>query len=100
MPKWGVLCLGQAKIPYSASQKFAEIVDKCGMTYTEPEQSYCAILSGDGDDDKNDKAIQIQMERVMNAKIPILLVILNTASAAIYARVKYWGDTTNGRFSN
>ena len=99
MPRWAVLHLGQAKLPYLATKTFEEILEKCGMKYTQPVQSYHAKLQGDRDDDVDDNAIKIEMEKVMEAHVPILLVVLNTASAAIYARVKYWGDTTYGRFS-
>ena len=100
MPKWAVLCLGRANIPDSATRKFQEILGTCGMGSTEPEgKRYSAQLSGVGDDDRNDHAIKTQMDQVSKAQIHVLLVVLNTKSAAIYARVKYWGDTTYGRFS-
>lgn len=101
MPKWAVLRLGGAQIPNSAARKFEEILNTCGMTFTKPDEyKYDAEILGEGDGDENDNAIKIEMDKIMKAGISILLVILNTASAAVYARVKYWGDTTNGRFSN
>ena len=80
--------------------KLQEILGTCGMGSTKPEgKRYSAQLSGVGDDDRNDNAIKTEMDKVMKAQIPLLLVVLNTKSAAIYARVKYWGDTMYGRFS-
>ena len=100
MPKWAVLCLGGANIPDSATRKFQQILGSCGMGSTKPERTrYSAQLRGVGDDDENDHAIKTVMDQVMKAQIPVLLVVLKTKSAAIYARVKYWGDTTYGRFS-
>ena len=100
MPKWAVLCLGGATVPASASEKFQEILGTCGMGSTKPERKqYSTRLFGVGDDDINDNAIKNEMDNVMKAQIPILLVVLKTKSAAIYARVKYWGDTTYGRVS-
>ena len=70
------------------------------MGSTKPEgRPYSARLLGVGDDDRNDNAIKNEMDKAMKAQIPILLVVLNTKLAAIYARVKYWGDTMYGRFS-
>ena len=69
------------------------------MKFTKPVESYHANLPRDSDDDVNDNAITTEMDKVVKAQIPILLVVLNTKSAATYARVKYWGDTTYGRFS-
>ena len=100
MPKWAVLRLGGAKVPNSATRKLEEILNTCGMTFTRPEHNYDVKILGEGDDDENDNAIKIEMDKIMKAGISILLVILNTASAAVYARVKYWGDTTNGRSSD
>ena len=100
MPKWAVLCLGGANVPASATRKFQQILRSCGMGSTKAERKqYSAQLLGVGDDDRNDHAIKTEMDQIMKAQIPILLVVLNTKSAAIYARVKYWGDTTYGRFS-
>ena len=99
MPRWAVLYFGRDKLPNSATRKFQEILEACGMTFTRPVESYHANLPGVSDDDVNDNAIKTAMDKVMKAQIPILLVVLKTKLAAIYARVKYWGDTTYGRFS-
>ena len=100
MPKWAILRVGGANVPASATRKFQQILGNCGMGSTKPEgKRYSAQLLGVGDDNRNDHAIKTELEHVMKAGISILLVVLNTASAAIYARVKYWGDTTYGRFS-
>ena len=101
MPQWSYLCLGRANLADLNHEQFKEAVEACGIGYTEPapREGFRAVLPGHGDDDANDNAIKEAMTRILNARIPILLVVLEKKSALIYARVKYWGDTVNGMFS-
>ena len=70
----------------------------CGMGKARPSPStgFRASLRGTGDDDTNDAAIHNAMQAVSKLQIPILLVVLDSQSAAIYARIKYWADTNFG----
>ena len=101
MTKWSYLCLGRANIPITAFEQFKIALQGCGMVYKgpEPDGGYRAELPETGDDDKNDEEIKKQMALAAKDEVPILLVVLNTATPAVYARVKYWGDTTYGMFS-
>lgn len=96
MPKWSFLCLGRARLSQTTIGQFRESLASCGMDSPEPVMGYSADLPGYGDDEKNDTAIKIAMTQVSDKGIPILLVILDTPSAAVYARIMYWGDTHCG----
>ena len=98
MVKWSYLCVGRATLPDESKTQFMGALDLCGMGDARPSplEGFRAVLSGSGDDDTNDHAIHDALDEVMNLKIPILLVILESPSAAIYARIKYWADTNFG----
>lgn len=68
------------------------------MTYALPEplKGYSVSWKGLGDDDKNDEEIEDAIKKVRLDGVKMLLVILDTKSAAIGARVKRWGDVGNG----
>ena len=101
MPKWFYLLLGEAGLPDLTLGQFKEAVKACGIEYTDPapQDGFRAVLSRYGDDDADNDAIKEAMTTILKAQIPILLVVLKTKSAAVYARVKYWGDTYSGMFS-
>lgn len=97
MPIWSFLRLGNARLSDTTIWQFREALRSCGMDSPVPVRGLHAPLPGSGDDENNDQAIQKAMAQAADDGIPILLVILETPSAAVYARVKYWGDTTCGR---
>ena len=99
MPKWSYLCVGRAMLPDESLTQFTEALALCGMgnAAPSPPDGYRVELPGSGDDDTNDGAIHNALEAVLEAQIPILLVILDSPSAAIYGRIKHWADTKFGR---
>ena len=100
MKKWSYLCVGRAKLPDESLTQFRATLPLCGMENATPSPpaGFRAALPGSGDDDKNDEAIHNAIQAVYKSQIPILLVILDSPSAAIYARIKYWADTKFGMY--
>ena len=98
MPKWSYLCVGRATLPDASMGQFIGALARCGMGNTQPSPSrgFRAALLGSGDDDTNDEAIHSVLDEVRKMSIEMLLVILDSPSAAIYARIKYWADTIVG----
>ena len=98
MVQWSYLCVGTATLSDVSIRQFREALELCGMGNKPPSPSsgFRAVLGGSGDDDKNDRAIYDAFTAVLKWQIPILLVILDSPSAAIYARIKYWADTNFG----
>ena len=98
MPKWSYLCVGRATLPGASMGQFMGALARCGMGNTKPSPSsgFRAALLGSGDDDTNDEAIHSVLDQIQKMSIEILLVILDSPSAAIYARIKYWADTIFG----
>ena len=98
IPNWSYLCVGRATLSDVSIGQFRTALARCGMVNAAPSPStgFRAELRGSGDDDTNDKAICNALNAVVKMEIPILLVILDSPSAAIYARIKYWADTTFG----
>ena len=98
MTEWSYLCVGRATLPDESMGQFMGALHLCGMGNARPSPpgGFRAELLGSGDDDTNDKAIHDALEEVQKLSIPILLVVLESPSAAIYARIKYWADTKFG----
>lgn len=67
-----------------------------GEIQPDPYEGFHANLGGIGDNDTNDAAIQAAMFAAQKNGVRILWVVLETYSAPIYARVKYWGDVRYG----
>ena len=98
MSGWSYLCVGKATLPNVSLKQFTGALALCGIedATPSPPNGFRIVLEGSGDGDRNDKAIHNALNSVWKAKIPILLVILDSPSAAIYARIKYWADTKFG----
>ena len=98
MKNWSYLVLGNKRIPDKFWAQFEAALNQCGMGYTNPApyRGYVALLQGSNDDDTNDKAIADRMEKAREDDVKVLLVVLESKSAAIHAGVKRWGDLTNG----
>ena len=100
MPKWSYMSVGATNLSRKTLDQFKKAMDLCGLDKTEPTNpgAYRAEVRGYGDDELNDNVIMAEMYKVVRDQIPILLVILGSQSKAIYARVKYWADTTCGTY--
>ena len=98
MAQWSYLCVGGATLSDISIRQFRGALKLCGMgdATPSPSRGFRAVLKGSGDDDTNDEAIHNAISAVWELKIPILLVILDSPSAAVYARIKYWADTKFG----
>ena len=98
MPRWSYLCMGGGRLPDESQGQFMNALAICGMGSATPfpPTGFHAPLRGIGDDDTNDVAIHNVMQEVLKLQVPILLVVLESPSAAIYARIKYWADTKFG----
>lgn len=99
MKKWSYLVLGNAQKPNIFWDQFKSVLNRCGIGSTDPEPwgGYQTPLPGFGDDDKNDRAIEARMDQARQDGVKILLVVLESRSAAIRARVKYFGELHTGK---
>ena len=98
IPLWSFLTLGRAQLPQNSRDQFQLALKLCGMGNFKPlfNTGFHALLEGIGDDDRNDRSIREKIDDISKTKVQIILVVLPTKSAPIYARVKYWADVRFG----
>ena len=94
--KWAFLKLGGARFEKSNLDLFRGALRDYGLGTEGPTnpQGFHAPLPGP--DDANDESIQNVFRTMFQLGIKIVLVVLPSSSAVIYARVKYWGDVKSG----
>lgn len=93
---WSFLRLGGARLESSHIDSFKGALKDYGLGTEGPSNPQGFLAPLPGSEDANDASIQNIFNTMSRAKIKIVLVVLPTASAVTYARVKYWGDVKAG----
>ena len=94
--EWSILNLSNLTVSKKDWETFSEARRSCGMKDTQPVDVLSARLPGLLDDDQNDEIIRNKIEDFSKKTGGILLVVLPSKSAPIYARVKFWADVKYG----
>ena len=98
MTRWSYLNLSDKELSKQSLTGFRDALKVCGMgqEIPHPSMEFKAQLPGNGDDDQNDELIRGKMEEMSKNEVGIVLVILPSRSAPLYARVKFWADVKFG----
>ena len=98
LEKWAFISLGNTKISDSSWRQIKQALNGYGIGYINPApyDGYRAFLQGVDDDQTNENAIATQMARARGEGAQLILVVLNSKSAALRARVKWLGDIVFG----